>query len=106
MKLYQRIDMNLFEIETLPNIDKEIFKTLLKKDNIEIKKIISNTLKTPQSFKSDKNEFVVLLKGCAKIEINNEITKLKSGDTLFIPANTPHTLIKTKKIAIWLAIYF
>ena len=98
--------MNLFEIETLPNIDNEIFKTLLKKDDIEIKKIISNTLKTPQTFKSQKNEFVVLLKGCAKIEINGEIKKLKSGDTLFIPANTTHTLLKTKKVAIWLAIYF
>ena len=98
--------MNLFEIKNLPNIDKEIFETLLKKDDIEIKKIVSNTLKTPQTFKSDKNEFVILLKGCAKIEINDEIKKLKSGDTLFIPANTKHTLLKTKKIAIWLAIYF
>jgi len=98
--------MNLLEIETLPNIDNEIFETLLKKDDIEIKKIISNTLKTPQTFKSEKNEFVVLLKGCAKLEINGEIKKLKSGDTLFIPANTKHTLIKTKKLAIWLAIYF
>jgi len=48
---------------------------------------------------------VVLLKGCAKIEINGEIKKLKSGDTLFIPANTPHTVLKTKKTAIWLAIH-
>jgi len=98
--------MNLFEIENLPNIDNELFTTLLSKKNITIKKIISNTLKTPQTFQSDKNEFVVLLKGCAKIEINSEIKKLKSGDILFIPANTKHTLLKTKKIAIWLAIYF
>jgi len=98
--------MNLFEIENLPNIDNELFTTLLSKKNITIKKIISNTLKTPQTFQSDKNEFVVLLKGCAKIEINSEIKKLKSGDILFIPENTKHTLLKTKKIAIWLAIYF
>jgi len=98
--------MNLFEIETLPKIDNEIFTTLLKKENIEIKKIVSNTLKTPQIFESNKDEFVILLKGCAKIEINGEIKKLKTGDTLFIPANTTHTLLKTKKVAIWLAIYF
>jgi len=98
--------MNLFEIKTLPNIDNEIFETILSQENITIKKIISNTLKTPQTFESNKNEFVLLLKGCAKIEINGEIKKLKSGDTLFIPKNTKHTLLKTKKIAIWLAIYF
>lgn len=98
--------MNVFEITNLPEIDAEIFETLLKTENIEIKKIISNTLHTPQIFCSEKNEFVVLLKGCAKLEMNKEIKKLKSGDTLFIPANTKHTLIKTKKTAIWLAIYF
>ncbi len=97
--------MNLLEIEKLPNIDNEIFETILKHKNIEIKKIISNTLKTPQTFIQKEDEFVVLLKGCAKIEINGEIKKLKKGDFLFIPANTPHTLIKTKKIAIWLAIH-
>jgi len=96
---------NLFDISTLPDIDSEIFKTLLKHKNVTIKKIISNTLKTPQTFNQKEDEFVVLLKGCAKIEINGEIKKLKAGDFLFIPANTPHTLIKTKKTAIWLAIY-
>ncbi len=97
--------MNLFEINELPNIDSELFETLLKHKNIEIKKIISNTLKTPQEFCQKEDEFVVLLKGCAKIKIDGEIKKLKVGDCLFIPANTPHTLIKTKKMAIWMAVH-
>ena len=97
--------MNLFEIIELPSMDSEIFETILKHKNIEIKKIISNTLKTPQKFCQKEDEFVVLLKGCAKIEINGHLKKLKAGDCLFIPANTPHTLIKTKKTAIWLAVY-
>ena len=98
--------MSLFEIDKLPPIDNEFFETVLKHKNVTIKKIISNTLETPQTFNQKEDEFVVLLKGCAKIEINGEIKKLKSGDCLFIPANTPHTLIKTKKTAIWLAVYF
>jgi len=97
--------MNLFEIKDLPFIDGENFETILKYKNIEIKKIISNTLKTPQEFCQKEDEFVVLLKGCAKIKINGEIKKLKAGDYLFIPANTSHTLIKTKKTAIWLAVH-
>ncbi|ACM92437.1 phosphoribosylaminoimidazole carboxylase ATPase subunit [Nautilia profundicola AmH] len=96
---------NLFEIEQLPQIDSEIFETLIKHKNVTVKKIISNTLKTPQTFVQEEDEFVVLLKGCAKIEINGEIKKLKAGDWLFIPANTTHTLIKTKKTAVWLAVY-
>ena len=30
--------MNIFEIDNLPKIDHEFFQTLLKKENIEIKK--------------------------------------------------------------------
>jgi cupin 2 domain-containing protein len=97
--------MNIYEIKNLPETNTEIFETLLKHKNVEIKKIISNTMKTPQTFIQKEDEFVVLLKGCAKIEINGIVKKLKSGDTLFIPANTPHTLLKTKKVAIWLTIH-
>ncbi|NPA11552.1 MAG: cupin domain-containing protein [Epsilonproteobacteria bacterium] len=97
--------MNLLNINNLPEIDSETFETILKHKNVEIKRIVSNTLKTPQTFIQEEDEFVVLLKGCAKIKINNEVKKLKTGDYLFIPANTPHTLLKTKKTAIWLAIH-
>ena len=97
--------MNLFEIKELPLLDNEVFETILKHKNVEIKKIVSNTLKTHQEFCQKEDEFVILLKGCAKIEINGEIKKLKAGDYLFIPANTSHTLIKTKKTTIWLAVH-
>ncbi|WP_456480527.1 cupin domain-containing protein [Nautilia sp.] len=97
--------MNLLEIGKLPPLDGEFFETFIKHKNVEIKKIVSNTLKTPRTFIQEEDEFVVLLKGCAKIEINGEIKKLKAGDWLFIPANTPHTLIKTKKTAVWLAVH-
>jgi len=96
--------LNLFDYE-LPNLDSENFITLLKHKNIEIKRIISNTLKTSQIFKQNEDEWVVVLKGCAKIEMNNKIYKLKAGDNLFIPANTKHTLLKTKKIVVWLAVH-
>jgi len=96
--------MNIYEIEKLPEIDNEFFKTLLKHKNIEIKKIISNNLKTPQTFIQKEDEFVVLLKGYAEIEIEGEVKKLKAGDYLFIKSNTPHTLLKTN-LAIWLAIH-
>jgi cupin 2 domain-containing protein len=97
--------MNLLNADDLPPVDGEFFETILKRKNVEIKKIISNTLKTPKKFVQQEDEFVVLLKGCAKIEINGIVKKLKAGDWLFIPANTPHTVLKTKKTAIWLAVH-
>ena len=95
---------NIFDLK-LPKEDSEFFQTLFKKKGVEIKTVISNTISTPQDFISDKDEWVVLLQGCAKIEMNSNIHKLKKGDTLFIPKNTKHTLLKTKKLVYWLCVY-
>ncbi len=95
---------NIFDLHA-PQVDKETILTLLKKNGVEIKSIMSNTLSTKREFASDKDEWVVLLQGCAKIEMQNTIYKLKKGDTIFIPANTKHTLIKTKKTTFWLSVY-
>ena len=96
--------INIFDYD-IPKLDSENFTTLLKNKNVEIKTIISNTLKTPQIFIQDKDEWLVVLKGCAKLEIHGIVHKLKSGDTLFIAANTKHTLLKTKKVVVWLSVY-
>ncbi|NPA59313.1 MAG: cupin domain-containing protein [Epsilonproteobacteria bacterium] len=95
---------NIFDY-TLPNLDAEVFTTHLKDENVEIKTIVSNTLKTPQTFVQDCDEWVVVLQGCAKIELDAVVHKLKKGDTLFIPANKKHTLLKTRQVVVWLAVY-
>jgi len=95
---------NLFEY-ALPKEDCEHFSRLLKHKNVEIKTVVSNTLSTPQTFQQECDEWVVVLQGCAKIEMDGELHKLKKGDSIFIAANKKHTLLKTKKVVLWLAIY-
>ena len=95
---------NIYDFN-LPDLDDENFKTMLKHKNVSVKRIVSNTLKTPQTFKQDVDEWVVVLQGCAKLEMDGIIHKLKKGDSLFIEANKEHTLLKTKQVVIWLAIY-
>lgn len=89
----------------LPDLDSENFTTLLEHKNVTISRIISNTLKTEQTFLSNKDEWVIVLQGCAKLEMNGVIHKLTKGSSLFIPANTEHKLLKTKKVVVWLAVY-
>ncbi len=96
--------MNIFKFE-LPPKDKESFDTLLQKENVTIKRIVSNTLTTPQTFLQECDEWVCVLQGCAKLEMDGEIYKLKKGDTLFIPAYTKHTVLKTRQTVVWLAVY-
>jgi len=95
---------NLFKY-ALPALDSENFQTLLSHKNVEIKTIVSNTLSTPQVFQQECDEWVLVLQGCAKIEMDSVVHKLKKGDTLFIPAKKVHTLLKTKKVVVWLAVY-
>lgn len=104
MKIKKNKMNNIFEYTT-PMKDDEVFFTQLQHKNIEIKTIVSNTLITPQEFISEDDEWVVILKGCAKIEMNKYVYKLQKGNTLFIPAQTKHTLLKTKGIVEWLAVY-
>jgi cupin 2 domain-containing protein len=95
---------NIYDFN-LPDLDSENFYTLLKHKNITVKTIVSNTLKTPQTFKQDIDEYVIVISGCAKIKMDGMTHKLKKGDTLFIPANKEHILLKTKQVVVWLAIY-
>ena len=95
---------NIFDYR-VPEIDSENFHTEFENENVKIKTIVSNTLSTPQIFQQDCDEWVVVLQGCAKIAMDGVIHKLKKGDTLFIPAYKEHTLLKTKKVVVWLAVY-
>ena len=95
---------NIYDYE-LPELNSEIFTTEFKSDNVEIKTIVSNTLTTSQTFTQECDEWVVVLQGCAKIEMDGVVYKLKKGNTLFIPANKEHKLLKTKKVVVWLAVY-
>ncbi|WP_428738761.1 cupin domain-containing protein [Sulfurimonas sp.] len=95
---------NFFEY-TLPKLDNEEFTTLLEHKNVKISKIVSNTLKTEQIFYSEKDEWVIVLQGCAKLQIDGKVHKLVKGESLFIPANTEHKVLKTKKVVLWLAVY-
>ncbi|WP_281951542.1 cupin domain-containing protein [Nitrosophilus kaiyonis] len=96
--------MNFFDYET-PIID-ENFDTLFENKNIKIQRIVSSNIDTPKEFLQKENEWVILLKGEAEIEMNNKKYNIKKGEYIFIPSNTPHKLLKTKEGTLWLAIHF
>ena len=91
---------------------KEQFKTLLRFKNVKIERIVSHGQKTPPGkwLKQAKAEWVVLLKGRAKVLLKNsrKPVSLKAGDSLFIPAKTPHRVewTRPRKPTVWLAVHF
>ncbi len=96
-------------------IDKnnEQFFDLLKTENIRIEKIVSNGQTSPKDFwyDQDENEFVIVLKGEAILEIqkNNEIVELKlnNGDFINIKAHEKHRVKYTslEEPTVWLVVF-
>ena len=83
-----------------------------KKSNVRIERIVSRGHRSPEGFwyDSDKNEWVLLLKGSAAIEFEDTPVPLEllPGDYLNIPAHTKHRVERTAEDedSVWLAIHY
>ena len=97
---------NLFS--NIPNLEiGEDFQEILKCRNLKIERIVSSPQPESIIYNQSQDEWVLLVQGQATLEIEKEIKQLNSGDYLFIPAYTPHRVIKTstQPLCIWLAIH-
>ncbi|MED7788910.1 cupin domain-containing protein [Francisella sp. 19X1-34] len=87
--------------------DDEIFIDLLKKDSVQIEKIISYGQVTDidKPYIQDHDEWVLVLKGSAKLVLESKEYNLGEGEYLLIPKNTKHWVTYTANPTIWLAIH-
>lgn len=95
-------------LDVLPSTsNNEIFVDLLKNDNTHIEKIISYGQVTPidEPYIQSHDEWVVVLKGMAKLRLDNNDYILDEGEHLFIPKNTKHWVTYTENPTIWLALH-
>ena len=87
----------------------ELFTTLLDSSRCRIERIVSYGQASPDGYWYDQNwdEWVLLLKGSAELDLDGRIVELKPGDHLMIPAGLRHRVLKTdlEKPTIWLAIH-
>ena len=100
---------NLFT--NLPsNLPDELFTTLLVANNLRIERIVSHGHSSPDDFwyDQDQHEWVVVLKGAARLSIEGEIKELKPGDCINIPAHQKHRVEWTTpdEPTIWLAVFY
>jgi cupin 2 domain-containing protein len=83
----------------------EDFTTLLENKNVKIVRIVSSNKLEIKEYIQQEDEWVVVLKGFARVELDKKIKELKAGDTLFIPAKTPHKVLETQNDTLWLAVH-
>ena len=90
----------------------ELVTILLEAANVRIERIISHGHATPEAFwyDQDQHEWVVVLKGAARLRFEEDETPLemKSGDFVNIPARKKHRVDWTTpdEPTIWLAVHY
>jgi cupin 2 domain-containing protein len=101
--------LNLFSLpHPLPAL--EGFDDLIPDNGVKIERIISTGQITPEGewIDQDRDEWVVLLQGHAKVEyLNGHTLSLQSGDHILIPAHQKHRVGYTSadRPCIWLAVH-
>ena len=101
---------NLFE-QIPEDTGEEMFSSLLQSENVRIERIVSTGQSSPESgwYDQEENEWVVVLKGEAKISLKNGgDVHLAPGGYINIPAHQKHRVVWTTADTqtIWLAIHY
>lgn len=100
---------NIFD-ELPRHLPKELVQVLLSAASVRIERIVSHGHASPEGFWYDQNEheWVVVLKGAARLRFENEIIDMRPGDYLNIPAHRKHRVEWTTpgESTIWLAVFY
>lgn len=95
---------NLFA-NAAPPQEGERFEALLSHKGLVVERIVSSSEIASQEYVQEQDEWVVLLQGEAVLEVNGESVQLRSGDYIFLPSKTPHTVLRVSDGALWLAVH-
>lgn len=92
---------------TLPD---ELVQSLVTAHGVRIERIVSHGHASPSGFwyDQDEDEWVVVLKGAARLRFEDKTVELKPGDHVAIPAHRRHRVEWTtpNEATIWLAVFY
>jgi cupin 2 domain-containing protein len=103
---------NIFADLSLPAVPEEVTADLLTRSDLRIERIVSTGQATPIDtwYDQDWNEWVLLLRGSARLLFENEpeARPLGPGDYVNIPAHRRHRVEWTtpEEPTVWLAIHY
>ena len=95
---------NLFT-DSLPPLSDERVAVLLSHRNLVIERIVSSARLAAKTYVQPQDEWVLLVRGEAELDIAGNPVALKAGDHVFLPSGTAHTLKSASDGALWLAVH-
>jgi cupin 2 domain-containing protein len=100
---------NLFE-NVPDSIPTELIQVLAATGHVRIERIVSHGHSSPDGFWYDQeeHEWVIVLKGTARLQFEDTTVDMKAGDFVNIPAHRKHRVEWTTQDepTIWLAVFF
>jgi cupin 2 domain-containing protein len=88
----------------------EVVQTILTATQVRIERIISQGHASPEGFwyDQDQHEWVVVLKGWARLRFEDRMVEMKPGDFMNIPAHKRHRVEWTTpdEPTVWLAVFY
>lgn len=96
--------MNIYQIHS-PEAGQETFCTLHQTPSIKIEAIRSRLCVAGIVYDQEEDEWVVLIRGNALLEVEGEEISLHAGDSLFLQKHVRHRVLSTSDDALWLAVF-
>src|SRR4051812_34008096 len=78
---------------------------LLAHRNLVIERIVSSADFAARAYEQTQDEWVVLLRGAARLEVAGESVDLECGDHIFLPAGTAHSVRSAAEGTLLLAVH-
>lgn len=92
------------------HLPEELFNTLLEAPNVRIERIVSHGHISPEGFwfDQDQHEWVLVMKGAARLQFEDNTIEMKPGDHINISAHRKHRVDWTTsdEPTIWLAVFY
>jgi cupin 2 domain-containing protein len=86
-------------------LEGEHIRPLATLRHVKIEQILSSTQPSGALYDQAQDEWVVLLRGRATLEVAGEPVELVAGDYLVLPAHLPHRVLSTSAGTLWLAVH-
>jgi cupin 2 domain-containing protein len=88
----------------------ELVQSILTAANLRIERIVSHGHASPAGnwFDQAQHEWVLVLKGAARLRFEDGVVEMKPGDFVNIPAHKKHRVEWTKsdEPTVWLAVHY
>ena len=95
---------NIFKDISIPETG-ETLLTVLNQKNVTIEVIASSDILPGTVYNQKHDEWVLLLEGAAKLELDDRTMSLVKGDHVYIDSGKPHKVLETEKGTLWLAVH-